>query len=218
MYESDFKTWARADAYSELLAEYGLSALDGAPVMEDVALRFSTKTYKAPVENQAYHVGLFNGWFDRDLYDFDETQVIGGDNIPVLKTAVGLVYLGDLAFVTAPGELFPETFVGFADEQSFGVARVDADNENPPDLTAAPDGPTLRDLLDVEFPIALGLCQDETGYLVPPYDFKLADPGAYIDEPPGDHYEETNSIGPQAVPLMLENLDVLFDFEKARAN
>ena len=33
----------------------------------------------------------------------------------------------------------------------------------------------------------------------------------------GDHYEETNSIGPVAVPRMLENLDVLFDFEKARA-
>jgi hypothetical protein len=218
VYESDFKTWARANAYGELIAERGLEALDDAPVMDNVQLRFSAKSYIARVENKAFHVGLFSGWFDRALYEFDRNEVIGEGNLPHLKTAVGLVFLGDLAFVTAPGELFPETFVGFDPAQSFGAPTIDDDNENPPDLSAAPTEPTLKDMLGVQFAVALGLCQDETGYLVPPYDFKLADPGAYIDEPPGDHYEETNSIGPDAVPLMLENLDVLFDFERARAN
>lgn len=211
VHENELKTFARTDAYGELVAENAFVALEAGEALANKRLRFSTRSYTAQVENAAFHVGLFNGWFDRELLDFDTGQVIGDGNFPTLRTAVAVVYLGDIGFVTAPGELFPETFRGF------DGAIIDEDNPNPPDLSLAPvDEPTLAELLNVRFAIPLGLCQDEIGYLVPPYDFKLAENGAYIEEAEGDHYEETNSIGPVAVPKMLENLDVLFDFEKTR--
>jgi hypothetical protein len=215
VHENDRKTWARTDAYGELLAELGFQALERAELLARTPLRFSAIRYRAPVENQVFHVGLFNGWFDRALHEFNRDGTIGPGNFPVLETAVGLLFIGDIGFVTAPGELFPETFVGFGD-QGFGP-QISPDNPNPPDLSKSPASPSLSELLGVRFPIPLGLCQDEIGYLVPPYDFKLADTGAYIDEAPGDHYEETNSIGPEAVPYMLQHHDVLFAFERARA-
>jgi hypothetical protein len=214
VHENDLKTWARTDAYGENIAENAFAALEEAETLTSTSLRFSAKSYTAIVENQAFHVGLFKGWFDRELLDFDITKGIGEDgNWPTLRTAVGVIYLGDIGFVTAPGELFPETFRGF------DGAAIDPKNPNPPDVDAAiaEGAPTLSELLDARYAIPLGLCQDEMGYLVPPYDFKLAENGPYIDQAEGDHYEETNSIGPVAVPLMLENLDVLFDFERARA-
>jgi hypothetical protein len=211
VHDNDVKSFARTDAYGELIAEHAFAALAQGETLARLPLRFSAKSYTAQVENVAFHVGLFNGWFDRALLDFDPQRGIGAGNFPTLVTAVGVVYLGDIGFVTAPGELFPETFVGMVDP------IINPENPNPPDLSLAPTGPTLTELLDVRFAIPLGLCQDEIGYLVPPYDFKLAENGPYIEDAEGDHYEETNSIGPVAVPKMLENLDVLFRFEAARA-
>lgn len=217
VYENRYKTFARTDAYGELLAEQAFQALEGASVIEAPRLRFSRKVYRAPVRNQIFHVGFFNGWFDRGLYDFDETLPIDDENVPWLETEVALVYLGPLAWLTAPGEMFPETFVGFDEAQSFGVPTIDPDNPNPPDLAKAPAPPYLKERLGVTYPLLLGLALDETGYLVPPYDFQLHPTSPWLDEAEGDHYEETNSIGPDAVPLYLENAGVLLEHEAKRA-
>ena len=212
VHNNDVKSFARTDAYGELIAEHAFAALAAGETLARVPLRFSSTSYTAQVENAVFHVGLFNGWFDRELLGFDASKGIGVDgNWPTLRTAVAVVHLGDIGFVTAPGELFPETFLGMVDP------IIDPENPNPPDLTQAPTAPALKDLLGARFAIPLGLCQDEMGYLVPPYDFKLSETSAYIEDAEGDHYEETNSIGPVAVPKLLENLDVLFAFEKARA-
>ncbi len=227
VYESDIKSWARTDALGENVAEHGFAALDVAETLVDPKLKFSAIRYRAPVENAVFHVGIGKGWFDRAVYDFDEDAQIGAGNIPHLQTGVAVIKLTEAAptggasrgigFVTAPGELFPETFVGFASEQSFGRPVVEEGNENPPDLTKTPGGPYLRERLGVEHAMPLGLCQDEIGYLVEPYDYQLAEgSNAYIEQPPGDHYEETNSIGPQTVPALMKALNALFLFEGAR--
>jgi hypothetical protein len=51
----------------------------------------------------------------------------------------------------------------------------------------------------------IGLANDETGYILPEADF------VFPRNPfkPGDHYEETNSIGAQAAPRLLEALEKL---------
>jgi len=138
--------------------------------------------------------------------------------VPNLKTAAAVFFIGDIGVVTAPGELFPETFIGYAPEQSFGRDRINPENQDPPDMTKAPAGPSLNERLGTRFAFPMGLCQDEIGYLVPPFDFKVDAVAPYIDEPPlGDHYEETNSIGPQTIPKYLGAIDTLFKFEEARA-
>lgn len=216
VYENRYKTFARTDAYGELLADQAFQALEGAVVVEAPRLRFSRRAYRAPVRNQVFHVGFFNGWFDRALYAFDESLPIDDDNLPYLETEVALVYLGPLAWMTAPGELFPETFVGFDEAQSFGRPQIDPENPNPPNLSKAPPPPYLKERLGAEYPMVLGLAFDEIGYLVPPYDFELHPVSPWIEEAEGDHYEETNSIGIDAVPLLLENLGALIAFEAER--
>ncbi len=48
----------------------------------------------------------------------------------------------------------------------------------------------------------VGLVNDELGYILPQKDY------AYPDDPfdPGDHYEETMSIGPETGPRLLATL------------
>ncbi|MFZ9889939.1 MAG: hypothetical protein ACO3JL_20780, partial [Myxococcota bacterium] len=150
---------------------------------------------------------------DRSLFGFDPNLPIGGENTPLLETEVAIIRLGDIAWVTAPGELFPEVWVGFDAAQSFGVPTISDDNPNPPDLSKAPQGPYLKELVNARFPLLLGLTPDESGYMVPPYDFQLDEMAPYINEAPGDHYEETNSIGPAAIPRYLEHVGALLYHE-----
>jgi hypothetical protein len=216
LYEDDVKSFARTDALGENVAELGFQALETAETLPTPTLSFSAIRYRAPVKNIVFHLGLNNGWFDRSVYGYDETKVVSDDNMPEIETAVAVVRVGDIGFVTAPGELFPESFVGFSDENSFGRPIVDENVRDEPDLSKAPAGPYLRERLGARFSMPLGLCQDEMGYLVPSYDFKIAEgTNAYIEEAPG-HYEETNSIGPDAHPLLLKHLDALFTYEATR--
>ncbi|MBI5496289.1 MAG: hypothetical protein HY904_14805 [Deltaproteobacteria bacterium] len=83
----------------------------------------------------------------------------------------------------------------------------------PPNLAAAPTAPFIKDRLPGEFRIVVGLGNDELGYMVPPYDFITNDNSPYFCDAGGDHYEETNSTGPDAVPTTEAVLDKLMSFE-----
>jgi hypothetical protein len=52
--------------------------------------------------------------------------------------------------------------------------------------------------------MAWGLTNDMLGYLMDGYDYVLDDAAPFVEEAPGDHYEETNSIGPSGWPTILE--------------
>jgi hypothetical protein len=58
-----------------------------------------------------------------------------------------------------------------------------------------------------EVSIVIGLANDEIGYIIPEKDY------IYPRNPlnPGDHYEETMAVGPQAGPLLMEALRELLD-------
>jgi hypothetical protein len=57
-------------------------------------------------------------------------------------------------------------------------------------------GLDLRDMLPGEIPVLLGLANDELGYILPKSDF--VHPENYLQ--PGDQYEESMSVGPEAGP------------------
>lgn len=213
LYENRLKTWARCDAYGDLLAEQAFAALADAAVVDDALLSFAAEPYEAPVKNRVFQVGFFNGWFDRELVQFDPDLPIDDENLPYLKTEAGIVRLGPIAWLTAPGEMFPESWVGFSEALAFGRPQIDPENPNPPNLDDAPPGPYLAERVEASYPMLLGLALDETGYLVPPYDFVLDETAPYISEAEGDHYEETNSTGPDAIPLLEDVYDLLFAHE-----
>ena len=72
--------------------------------------------------------------------------------------------------------------------------------DNAPDLATAPRPPYLRDLMlmnpGVRYAFVGGLGEDFLGYIVPSYNYVLHPALPYLAEASGDHYEETNSIGP----------------------
>lgn len=82
----------------------------------------------------------------------------------------------------------------------------------PPDVAHAPAGPYLKERMPGQFRMMVGLSNDEIGYLVPPHHFKLSEFDPYLCEAK-DHYEETNSVGPDAVPEVVEAVHALYDFK-----
>ncbi len=105
------------------------------------------------------------------------------------------------------GDVLGEKWAPTCDEQGLPTANDDGTNPciiskdavNPPDWSAAPDGPYMYDRVPGRVPFFIGLGMDFLGYMVPPYDFEFDG-----SEAPGDHYEETNSASGKLVPDWLE--------------
>jgi hypothetical protein len=204
------------EALGWYLADIALDALENATEPEDSCpLEVRASMLELEARNYAYHAMMLTGVFHRDdVHDYDDTMPVGPGNYPKLWTEASLIRIGRAQALGVPGEPTQEHLVGgyagshtpacydgFLDPENLSWPS----NPNPPDLSLAPGGPYLFDrMMDrgVEYPMVFGLTGDEIGYLVPEYDFKLAEPGAYLNEPPGDHYEETASIGPQAWPAV----------------
>lgn len=194
----------QARAAGENLAERTFSLLESAVAIEDTTLSWTSKVFRPPIENLYFGLlfgaGIIRG---RPLYQIEPLP--GTTTTVAAETEVAMIRIGPVTFETVPGELFPELAVGgFLDPypSSYGRPILAADNAYPPDLSKAPQGPYLRELMPGQFKFLLTLGQDELGYLVPAYDFKLSDTDPYMEEAPGEHYEETRGIGAVVVDMV----------------
>ena len=196
----------KAYAVGRVLGYHALQAFAADRAAEAPRLSFRTRSLMVPVENAAFHVMLNADVFDRPGFNYDPDSLVSDENRPDLQTELDLLEVGDLSVLTIPGELLPELAIGGYDGSHTGPLQVivEPGNPNPPDLAAAPEGPYLKDLMPGATKMIFGLANDEIGYLVPPYNYVLSNSGPYFNEAPGDHYEETNSVGPTAVPRLLE--------------
>ncbi len=196
----------KAYAVGRVLGYHALQALGEDVAVPDPTLRVRIKQFFLAVENTGFHVMLNAGVFERPGYHYDEDEIITQWNRPDLKTEVDLLEIGSVAALTIPGELLPELAIGGYDGSHTGPLQeiIETGNPLPPDLSAAPEGPYLKDLMPGEHRMIVGLGNDEIGYFVPDYNFVLAPSGPYLNEADGDHYEETNSVGESAVSRMLE--------------
>jgi hypothetical protein len=206
----------------ENLAVAALEAIRGESAPADACpLELRTKRVNLTVQNYAYQAMILNDIFHihRRDYGFDRTKPISETNIPRFFTEVSWLRIGPAQAVIVPGELSPELAVGGYDgSHTPGCAYdwriregtvITEDNPNPPDISLAPGPPYLFDFLGdlgAAYPMVWGLADDNLGYFIPSYDYKLAEGGAYIEEAPGHHYEETNSIGPDGWPELERNL------------
>ena len=203
---------ARAMAMGTDYAYYALTSLDagqGAQTFETMRLGVRVRQLWASVENRRYHVAIASRLFDRQGYHFDEKLPINADNQPDIKTEIGILDLGPAQMLAFPGEVHPELVIGMAPENTPApYVRVDPTNKNPPKLASAPANGHTRQLADpaARFHWTLGLANDEMGYLVPAWNFELDPSDPYYNEAPGDHYEETNSVGPRVESEVIEPL------------
>ena len=214
------RSFASAQVMGQKLAQLGLEALasDAAEVVENAELTVRAKRMDVPIHNTQFHVALLFGLFDRLVHQYDPNELItAGDertpmNLPHARTEVNRVTIGPLALLSVPGEVFPEVVVVDALKAPYpytpeGTPIVSPDNVNPPDLAAGPAGPYLRELTHgTRHTMIVGLGNDELGYLVPAYDFKVDEAAPYFEQAEGDHYEETNSVGPSIMGMVLDAL------------
>ncbi len=201
----DRHSWEAVEAFGNRYAEFAVAALDatnGAVVDTEPFLAFRSREVFLQVANFNYQAAYRLGIFTRELYNFNPDVYIDENNMPDVVSDLVYLQVGLSSMVTVPGELAPEVFIGCYDGScSYGFEFVDTDAENPPDINLAPEGPYLKDLLQADgsqFQWLIGLGQDEVGYILPNFDYKLSELSPYVTEAPGEHYEETNSLGPLA--------------------
>ena len=217
--DSRAESFAESDRIGAAVADAAL-ALKTAPA-PGRALAYRSEFVRVPVENSRYRLFVFALVYGHKLYDAAGRPLayykkwtlplrqlfLGLDEKtePWVETEVSLLDIGPARLLGIPAEGFPELAVGGYDGKfTFGRSIITPGNPNPPDLSQAPKGPYLRDLLTARSPMIVGLANDELGYLVPNYDFKTSPTKSMLPRLPGHHYEETNSIGPSVVKIVVD--------------
>jgi hypothetical protein len=203
----------KAKATGLEVARFALEALadPNAKTVEGKAARLSFRTtvFKTHIENIKYQLASMIGVFRRSFCCYDESRPIDDTNAPQVETKVAYIQIGPVSIITNPGELAGELFIGGYGGEYAGTYRfIDLTQKNPPDVSKAPKPPYLVDVMDGprQHRMTFGLTMDFLGYIVPRYNFVLSDKSPYFDEAEGDHYEETNSIGPYAEPQIVGSL------------
>jgi hypothetical protein len=207
----------KSQALGHMMASQALEEIKTAKLSADPILSLRATQMYLPMFNTGFQALFIMGVFDRDAHNYDPDLPVNDDNRPELLTEMDLLDLGPIRMLTVPGELLPEIAVGGYDGSRTSVGDADhgivhPDNPNPPDLDAAPEGPYLKERMGQPHNWILGLGNDEVGYIIPPYNFMLHDGLPYLDEAEGDHYEETNSLGPETAPRVEEMADRLLDW------
>ncbi len=120
-----------------------------------------------------------------------------------ILSEVGYIELGleEIGMFLIPGELFPELFTGEFLDESTSATGTKADYK------------PLIELGNAKHKFVIGLCNDELGYIVPKNDFFLNSSTPYInsakDKFDRNHYEETNSTGPETAGILLNTAEEL---------
>ncbi len=197
----------KSESAGHNVAVLGLQALEQARmgvneglVMGPTPVSYRSAKIFAKVLNRAYWLGFQFMVVSRELSYFNRRYPPSMNNIPWVESRVTYLQVGPVATITAPGELHPELWVGsMAPQWSFNLPRV-TEVDNPPDFARAPPPPYLRDLMlanpGVRYAFVSGLSQDFLGYIVADWNYVLSARSPYLERAAGDHYEETNSVGP----------------------
>ncbi len=222
----------RAYNAGKRFAAYALESLgDGSETLEVVPIGFRARGINVDVYNTGYHIAIAQSLFDRDGIYYDPTIPLGEDNIPAIVSEISVIDIGPAELLSVPGELHAELLLATRDGKTalekpypFTPApyHVLNDKKTNPDCetdgySRCDDGPPAIGEVDrsqvvdlyrdqnAKYRWVLGLTPDEFGYIVPEYDYKLNLQNPYLGEgSPGDHYEETNSVGPDVQRQTLE--------------
>lgn len=170
-------------------------SIDNEIVLEP-AINIKTEAIEIKCDNTALLLVRFLGVLNNDISK-DKNKDIS------IITEVSYMELGNkqIGVYMIPGELSPELESG-----NFLSAEESANG------TEA-NYKSLSEMTRCEHDFVLGLCNDELGYIIPENDFFLHEWLPYfnnaVDSHGRKHYEETNSLGPDAAGAILETMDKL---------
>lgn len=164
------------------------------------AVSYRSAPIHCRAQNTLYGILYNQRTVERELIGYNERRAIGPGNYPFIRSRVTYLQVGPVAMISAPGELHPELWIGTDPRYSWGQPTL-TETVNRPDLSMGPQPPYLRDLMlanpDVRYAFVGGLTEDFLGYIVPSYNYVLNPVVPYLAEAMGEHYEETNSVGPE---------------------
>ena len=153
-----------------------------------------------PGANTVLILARFIGVLNNDIVRTDKRNRI------CIRSEVGYMELGekDCGIFLIPGELFPELYNGdFLTEKDSSLHR------------RANYKKVLCEMTECKHKFVIGLCNDELGYILAENDFMLNEALPYInkatDDMDRDHYEETNSTGPETGRILLETTERLIN-------
>ncbi len=216
----DRAPWQESTRIGETVAIAALRGLAKARAGR-AELSFHISLVRVPVENSRYLLFLpaltsghklfdaaghvLSGWKAYGLVFQHALGMLHPERRPWVETEVSVVDVGPARLLGMPGEVFPELVMGGYDGRfSFSHPLVKPGNPDPPDLARAPKPPYLNELVHRSVAMFVGLANDELGYIMPEYDFKVRHNLTMTPRLPGDHYEETNSVGPAATHIILD--------------
>jgi hypothetical protein len=177
----------------ERLADAYMAITDGEALPAE--LTYLRRQFVLPCENLMLSVAAWAKLFKAKLAPCSEAAVGYG-----VLTEMTYFRIGGKALVALPGEIFPE--LAYTGKRLGDPARPDFYLQA--EESAAGEGPEanprpLAELAGGQDLMVIGLCNDMTGYVVPPNDWFLGPDGYFNggrDRLGRRHYEETNSLGP----------------------
>ncbi|MBR5444871.1 MAG: hypothetical protein IKV57_02035 [Clostridia bacterium] len=177
------------------MARYALSIRPENETRLEPEMSIARTLFTTPMDNPMYMYLKFLGILDQEILEGES------DSGYLVRSEMSVLRLGDLHVAMIPGEIFPELVNG----KEYHYYGTEGENPTPLLDIAASFG--------VENMLIIGLCNDELGYIVPPSDYLVNETMPYIEkteDPTGEnHYEETNSCGPETARVIAATLEKL---------
>jgi hypothetical protein len=180
-------TFEKANAQGTTLALLALNALDKSELVKG-GINLIAKTFEMPVSNILFRLGVALGVIDNGYSRWGH-----------FRTEVAALSIGEVCFITIPGELYPEIANG----------GIETPKEGDFKLTKSVETPPLRSLMPGKYKFILGLANDELGYIIPKSEWDKDAP--YLYDSSKAHYGEVNSAGSETAPILHQNLKEMLE-------
>lgn len=182
----DFRksSFEKARAQGHRLADLVLNSIeqDEWTIMKTAPITLKAKTFQFKVQNNIFKLAGCLGIFNRGFVSFGR-----------MRSEINLLTIGDAWILTIPGEINPEIVNGGI-ETPEGADYPGEPTEIPP----------IRELMHGKYNFVIGLANDEVGYIMPKSHWDTEAPFTYGRKKA--FYGEINSLGPDAAPILYEQI------------
>ncbi|GAA5221547.1 hypothetical protein [Membranihabitans marinus] len=172
----------------EQIAMLGMAALSTEDTLSRVSpIHLEARSLYLPIANRNFRIASAIGLLERGTSKWFQT-----------RSEVAAFSIGPAAFISIPGELYPEILYGGIESppgQDFDISPVEV--------------PALKTKIKQTYTFYLGLSNDEIGYIIPKSEWDEVEPWLYLDD--SDSYGEENSLGPETAPILYDALSELIE-------
>jgi hypothetical protein len=200
-------SFEKTERLGELIGQFTERTLADAKPIRLAPFTIKSRKLFLPQDNLGYTTLFTLGVVNRKSYRWDgspdaATPVAG--RIPVgrmaIETEIGVLRLGELTVVAVPGELYPE----------LAVSRIQNPQDPAADFADAAKEPTIFPSIGADNKKMLfGLANDEIGYIIPKSQWDVTAPFCYGRKKA--QYGESNSLGPETAPILMEAIHRLLN-------